>query len=207
MAGRSVLAIGAHPDDIELGCGGTLVKHVAAGDEVTMLIVTTGEVGPGDTVRRVAEQMRSVSVIGAHRLVWGEGIPDCKVSLHELEVVHLIERTIRESRASVIYTHAESDSHQDHRAVAQCTMGAARKVPSVLAYGAPSVIRFAPTTFVDIADTLDKKVEALLCHSSQVAASDMVSESRVRSSAEHYGHACRCMFAEAFESVRYVVEV
>ena len=43
---RSVLAIGAHPDDIELGCGGTIARHVAAGDQVAMLVVTRGEVGP-----------------------------------------------------------------------------------------------------------------------------------------------------------------
>lgn len=207
MSGRSVLAIGAHPDDIEIGCGGTLVKHVAAGDEVTMLVVTKGEVGPGDTPLREREQMQAQSVLGAHRVIWGEGIPDCQVSLHELAVVHLIEDAIRETNASVIYTHAENDSHQDHRAVALCTMGAARKVPSIMAYGAPSVLRFTPTNFVDVADTIDKKVEALLCHQSQVESSDMVSPTRVRSSAEHYGHNCRRMFAEAFEAVRYVVEV
>ena len=207
MAGRSVLAIGAHPDDIELGCGGTLVKHVAAGDRVTMLVVTKGEVGPGATPQREAEQLRALSVLGADRVVWGTNICDCEVSLHELELVHLIEDVVRETDASIVYTHAENDSHQDHRAVALCTMGAARKVPNVLAYGAPSVVRFAPTNYVHIAETLDKKVEALLCHESQVEASEMVSASRVRSSAEHYGHACRRTFAEAFEVVRYVVEV
>lgn len=207
MTGRSILAIGAHPDDIELGCGGTVAKHVAAGDEVTMLVVTKGEVGPGDTPKRVAEQEHSVAVLGVHRLVWGTDIGDCAVSLHELDLVHLIEQVLRETHATIVYTHAEHDSHQDHRAVALCTLGAARQVPNLLAYGAPSVFRFNPATFVDISDTLDKKVESLLCHQSQVQASEMVQPSRVRSSAEHYGHSCRRAYAEAFESVRYVVEV
>jgi LmbE family N-acetylglucosaminyl deacetylase len=52
----SVLAIGAHPDDIELGCGGALAKHVASGDDVTMLVITAGSAGPGDVAHRVAEQ-------------------------------------------------------------------------------------------------------------------------------------------------------
>lgn len=207
MTGRSILAIGAHPDDIELGCGGTLVKHVMAGDTVTMMVVTKGEVGPGATPLRVAEQGRAAVVLGVSRFIWCTGIGDCRVSLKELSLVHQIEAAIRESGATVIYTHAENDSHQDHRAVALCTLGAARKVPTVLAYGAPSATRFSPTHYVDISDTLDKKVEALLCHASQVEASEMVSASRVRSSAEHYGHACRTAFAEAFDSIRYVVEV
>jgi len=206
VTGRSVLAIGAHPDDIELGCGGALARHVAAGDRVAMLVVTRGEVGPGLTPRRIAEQERAVEVLGAHELIWGD-LPDCRVSLYELDLVHLVEAAIERSAADLVYTHSPGDSHQDHRAVAMCTMGAARKVPNLMAYGAPSVVSFHPTNFVDIADTLDKKIDALLCHRSQVEASEMVSASRVRSSAEHYGHSCRRMFAEAFEAVRYVVEV
>lgn len=207
MAGRSVLAIGAHPDDIELGCGGAIVRHVAAGDEVAMLIITKGEVGPGDTPLRVYEQERACATLGVQNLLWGTDIGDCQVSLHELDVVHLIERTLQETRASIVYTHAHNDSHQDHRAVGLCTMGAARKVTNLLAYGAPSVIQFTPTVFVDITDTLEKKIEALLCHKTQVQASEMVQPSRVRSSAEHYGHWCRRPFAEGFEPVRYELEV
>src|SRR5690348_4586218 len=52
----NVLAIGAHPDDVELGCGGALARHVAAGDKVTFLVMTTGERGPQDSVPRVLEQ-------------------------------------------------------------------------------------------------------------------------------------------------------
>lgn len=207
MTGRSVLAIGAHPDDIELGCGGTIVRHVAAGDEVTMLIITKGEVGPGDTPRRVYEQEKACERLGVKDLRWGADIGDCKVSLRELDVVHLIERTLHETRASIVYTHAHNDSHQDHRAVGLCTMGAARKVPNLLAYGAPSVIQFIPTVFTDITDTLEVKIESLLCHKTQVAASEMVQPSRVRSSAEHYGHCCRTAHAEGFEPIRYLLEI
>lgn len=204
---RSVLAIGAHPDDIELGCGGTLARYVAAGDRVTMLVVTKGEVGPGNTADRVSEQLAAAAVLGVDDLLWGDGIPDCEVSLHELELVHLIESAIRRTAATVVYTHSTEDSHQDHRAVALCTMGAARKVPNVLSYGAPSVLHFMPTNYVDISDSLDKKVQALLCHATQVEASEMVSASRTRSSAEYHGHMCRRPFAEPFVAVRHLMEV
>ena len=64
----NVLAVGAHPDDIELGCGGALLAHAAAGDTVTMLVVTGGENGPGDDARtagRRAEQERAAALLGA----------------------------------------------------------------------------------------------------------------------------------------------
>jgi LmbE family N-acetylglucosaminyl deacetylase len=204
---RSVLAIGAHPDDIELGCGGTIARHVAVGDQVAMLVVTRGEVGPGDSPQRVDEQRRAADVLGVNTLLWGSNIPDCRVSLHELDLVHLIEAAIRNVGATIVYTHSPNDSHQDHRAVALCTLGAARSVSTVMSYGAPSALQFSPTAFVDISDSLDKKIDALMCHGSQVQASEMVSASRVRSSAEHYGHSCRRQYAEAFEPVRAMVEV
>jgi LmbE family N-acetylglucosaminyl deacetylase len=206
-ARRSILVIGAHPDDIELGCGGTIARHVAVGDPVAMLVVTHGEVGPGDVLQRVAEQERAAEVLGVNTLLWGSGIPDCRVSLYELDLVHLIEAAIRRVGATIVYTHSRNDSHQDHRAVALCTMGAARWVPTVMSYESPSSLQFSPTTFVDISDSIDKKINALMCHSSQVQASEMVSASRVRSSAEHYGHCCRRQYAEGFEPVRVMMEV
>lgn len=207
MAGRSVLAIGAHPDDIELGCGGTLATHVAAGDQVAMLVVTRGEEGPGDVEQRVAEQERAVEVLGVHTLLWGGGIPDCKISLYELDLVHLIEEAIQRVDATIIYTHSPNDSHQDHRAVAQCTMGAARWGSTVLSYEAPSSLQFSPTAYVDISDSFDKKIDALMCHASQAEASKMVSASRVRDSAAHHGHSCRRAYAEGFQPVRVIIEV
>src|ERR1700722_10624360 len=68
---RSVLAIGAHPDDIELGCGGTIARHVSVGDQVAMLVVTRGEVGPGEVLQRVDEQQRAAAVLGVGTLLWG----------------------------------------------------------------------------------------------------------------------------------------
>lgn len=203
---RSVLAIGAHPDDIEIGCGGTLIKHVASGDRVTMLIVTKGEVGPGATDQRIAEQEKACEIMGIESLIWGN-LPDCRVSLHELALVHLIERAIKATNADTVYTHNINDSHQDHRAVALNTMGAARQVCNVLSYDAPSSLEFRPHLYVDISDAVDKKVEALLCHASQVAASEMVDSSKVRNSAGYRGHEARVMQAEAFMANRYVMPV
>src|SRR3712207_6955897 len=131
---RRVLAVGAHPDDIELGCGATLLAHSAAGDAVTMLVVTGGESGPGDdeaiTGRRL-EQEQAARTLGA-ALLWG-GQRDCAVT-PDAATVAVVERAIKETDADVVYVHAPDDSHQDHRAVAAATLSAARRLSRVLHY-------------------------------------------------------------------------
>ncbi|WP_409331130.1 PIG-L deacetylase family protein [Trujillonella humicola] len=206
-AGLSVLAIGAHPDDIELGCGGALLAHVAAGDAVTMLVVTGGENGPGDGARgagRRAEQERAAEMIGA-RLVWG-GLRDCEV-VPDSATVRLIERVLRATRADLVYVHAPDDSHQDHRAVASATLGAARRLPRVLHYQSPSTLSFAPTVYVDVTVHLSGKVAALAAHATQVEMSAMVEPDAVVASARHWGAQARIGYAEAFQPTRLVLDL
>jgi LmbE family N-acetylglucosaminyl deacetylase len=206
MARRSVLAVGAHPDDIELGCGGALAKHVAAGDRVTMLVVTRGEKGPGESAQRVAEQQAAVDVLGVDRLIWGEGFLDCRVSLQEFELVHLIEDAIEQVSATVVYTHMDNDSHQDHRVVSRCTMGAARWVSTIMAYGGPSAVGFNPTAFIGHLGFAGQEGRGVdvprIAGRGQREGERLV----VRSTAEHYGFLCRRPFAEGFEPIRQVVD-
>jgi LmbE family N-acetylglucosaminyl deacetylase len=206
-AGRNVLAIGAHPDDIELGCGGALLAHVAAGDAVTMLVVTGGENGPGDGARgagRRAEQERAAELIGA-RLVWG-GLLDCEV-VPDSGTVRLIERVLGATHADLIYVHAPDDSHQDHRAVAAATLGAARRLPRVLHYQSPSTLSFNPTVYVDVTAHLTGKVAALAAHATQVELSAMVEPDAVVASARHWGAQARIGYAEAFQPTRLVLDL
>ena len=133
MTGRSVLAIGAHPDDIELGCGATLLAHVAAGDRVTMLVLTGGENGPGVAARR-DEQVAAAATIGAN-LRWG-GMQDCALT-PDAATVSLIEAVLAEIDADVVYVHAPEDSHQDHRPLRQPPSAAGRRHPRLLHYPEP----------------------------------------------------------------------
>lgn len=200
-----VLAVGAHPDDIELGCGGTLAAHVAAGDEVTMLVMTDGKSGPGNVDQRLHEQERAAKTLGAD-LLWGH-VPDGIVGNYEQMALHIVENTLRSSGATRIYTHGAHDSHQDHRAVALLSFGAARNLSEVLAYDSPSSRDFRPNLYVDITATLDDKVEALLCHESQVAASNRVDVDFVRAQAIYRGGLVRTGAAEGFVVERMALRV
>jgi LmbE family N-acetylglucosaminyl deacetylase len=205
--GRSVLAVGAHPDDIELGCGGALLAHVAAGDTVTMLVMTGGENGPGDesqVAARRTEQTRAAAAIGAD-LVWG-GLRDCEV-VADAAAIRRIEQVLETTAADLVYVHAPDDSHQDHRAVTAATLGAARRLPRVLHYQSPSTLTFAPTVYVDVTAHLTGKLTALAAHASQVERSAMVEPDAIVASARHWGAQARIGYAEAFQPTRMVLDL
>jgi LmbE family N-acetylglucosaminyl deacetylase len=204
---RRVLAVGAHPDDIELGCGATLLAHAAAGDSVTMLVMTGGENGPGDSrqvVGRRAEQEQAARSLGA-RLRWG-GLTDCLVTA-DAATVGIVERVVTETEADLVYVHAPDDSHQDHRAVAAVTLSAARRLSRVLHYQSPSTLSFSPSVYVDVTAYLSGKLAALGAHASQVEMSAMVEPDAVVASARHWGAQARIGYAEAFAPTRVVMDL
>jgi LmbE family N-acetylglucosaminyl deacetylase len=201
MSMRRVLAVGAHPDDVELGCGGALAAHREAGDDVGILVVTGGQNGPGNNRQRVREQEAAAAVLDVD-LYWGH-LTDCAVQC-DVGCVAVIEQVLERTGADVVYVHAPDDSHQDHRAVAAATLSAARARSRVLHYRSPSSLQFHPTIFVDIGDHLDLKITALRCHESQVAGSPMVDPEVVQASARFFGAQARVRYAEGFTPARFV---
>lgn len=196
----NVLAIGSHPDDIELGCAGALARHTAAGHRVTLLVMTNGERGPGNVAQRKLEQEAAAKVIRA-KLLWA-GFHDCEVP-NGPETVGLIEDVIASVHADVVYTHAPHDTHQDHVAVAAASLAAARRLPRVLCYQGPSTTTFEPTVYVDIDETIATKLAALGAHSSQVKNCEMVDMDAVEAGGRFWGHRARMRYAEPFETPRF----
>ncbi|MFQ6111855.1 MAG: PIG-L deacetylase family protein, partial [Nitrospinota bacterium] len=160
----NVLAIGAHPDDIEFGCGGTLLKFAQEGHSVHLLVLTRGEQGGNGDVR-VQEQKKSAEILRVQELVIGT-YPDTRLPLDK-EVISYIEDVMRRVEPDFILTHHPEDSHQDHRTLSQITLSAARYVRNLLFYEVPTTDNFRPTVFTDIGSTFEKKLEALEAHASQ----------------------------------------
>lgn len=200
----NVLAIGAHPDDIELGCGATLAAHVLAGDSVAMLVMTAGERGPGEAATRVSEQADACRVLGA-QLFWG-GFADGQVS-SSADSIAVIERVIEHFRPDTVYTHAPNDSHQDHRATSEATMSACRMAERICWYESPTTTRFQPQLYVDVAAGLEMKLDALRAHTSQVLKNGLVDLEAVEAMARHRGFQARIRHAEAFEAARFVIRI
>ncbi|MBT6630752.1 MAG: hypothetical protein HOB49_27290, partial [Gemmatimonadetes bacterium] len=108
----NILAIGAHPDDVEYGCAGTLIQHVQRGDNVYIMIVTDGAQG-GDPLIRREEQLAAAKIIGATDTFFGD-YGDTQFECHQ-ESIMAIEAVINKTNADSVYTHFGEDTHQDHR--------------------------------------------------------------------------------------------
>lgn len=196
---HTVLAVGAHPDDVEIGCGGRLVQHVAAGDRVIILTLTAGEAA-GSANARAMESRSSAAMLGVElRLA---GLQDTSLS-PGAETIRTIEKVVSETAPTLVYTHSRHDTHQDHRASHQATLVAARHVPSVLCYQSPSsTTAFAPTHFDDISDTMNAKLEAVGRYVSQVTKCDYLECDLLRATARYWGRFSRKQYVEPFEVVR-----
>lgn len=197
---RKILAIGAHPDDLELACGATLAKLVDAGHEVRTMVMSGGSRG-GDSAVRIMEAARGSEYMGAAE-VCVHDFTDTSLADHNQEMVDAIEQAIRTFNPDVVITHSGNDYHQDHKAVHDATMRAARQHSSILCFESPSASRqFNPSVFVDIEDYVDVKVHAVSMHRNQKGKPYMTAD-RVRSLAAFRGAQVRTAFAEGFEPVR-----
>ena len=197
----NVLAVGAHPDDIELGCGATLLRHRANGDRVCLLVMTTGEQGPQDAHSRVKEQEDAAAYLGAD-LVWGT-FADGAVT-DGRPAIDVIQRAALEVDADIVYTHSSIDTHQDHRATARATLAACRRQQRVLHYEAPTSQAFVPSLYVDIAGYVERKLDLLRAHESQVLKNGLVDLEAIAASARYRGFQARIREAEAFITERFV---
>jgi LmbE family N-acetylglucosaminyl deacetylase len=199
----NVLAIGAHPDDIEIGCAGTLIAHRVRGDRVAMLVMTVGERGPQDLESRVQEQENAAAIIGAD-LFWGGfddgAVPEGRVA------IDLVDSLVRELDVDVLYTHVPADTHQDHRATSTAALAAGRRVPRVLMYEAPTSQRFQPSLFVEVGDFVEGKLAAIGAHTSQVLKNRLVDLEAVEAQARVRGFEARIPhgYAEGFVVARFV---
>ncbi|MFJ8039245.1 PIG-L deacetylase family protein [Kitasatospora sp. NPDC096147] len=199
-----VLAVGAHPDDIELGCGGTLLRARRDGAEVTMLVLTDGRRGPGDPGLRAREQRQAAEYLGAELIVGGfrDGELACGPAL-----VDRIGEVLAEVRPDLVLTHAPNDSHQDHRAAAEATVAAARLLSGVLHYESPSTLEFHPTVFGDVTGLLPDKLTLLRHHVSQVIGAGRVDLEALAAQARFRGFQGRVTEAEGFSVTRALLDV
>jgi LmbE family N-acetylglucosaminyl deacetylase len=202
-----VLAIGAHPDDVEYGCGGTLALYTQRGHDVFLFVASDGEHGGAGDVRR-REQQDSALVLGVREVFWG-GYPDTEVPLSR-DLIVGVETVIRRVAPTMIFVNSPDDTHQDHRNLAQAAVSATRYIPNFLFYEVPSTQNFAPNCFTSVDKILDRKLAALEAHRSQVAKTnieDLTILELAVSCANFRGIQARVKYAEAFQSVRLLLDI
>lgn len=175
----NVLCVVAHPDDEVLMCGGTIAKHVAAGDKVFVLAMADGVSSREgwdrqDRLDRVAAADAASRVLGHNGDIvgWADQRLD---TVDHLMMNQRIEAEIRKQKPEVVYTHWHGDLNLDHALVSRSVKVACRPgsgVREVYLGEVPSSTEYAggfnPNTFVDIGDQMDLKLEALRCYDGEL---------------------------------------
>lgn len=226
-----VLVVAAHPDDEVLGCGATAARLAQEGHEVYFAIL-----GEGITSRYPKREeasryelealqecsRRAVRTVGAKE-VFFYGLPDNRFdSVPLLDVIHIVEQLLEKVRPHVIYTHHQGDLNYDHVILHRAVLTATRPTPEqtverIYAFEVASSTEWAfqryeasfrPNVFVEVRDTLDKKIQALSCYETEIRPFPHPRSSEaLRASALRWGSVAGCGAAEAFELIRDLCRV
>ena len=194
---KVVLAIGSHPDDIEIGCGATLAKHKKSGDIVHGLILTGGG-QHGNPLIRESEVRRAASIVGIKSLSFAD-LEDTYVFENLRATILAIEALVEQINPDIVYSHSEHERHQDHLGAFLATRVACRKISQVLLYETPSIMStFTPQVFINVEDTIESKLQALRVYASQSSSYYMECD-LVEGLAKVRGYSQNVRFCEAFE--------
>jgi LmbE family N-acetylglucosaminyl deacetylase len=217
-----VLAVGCHPDDLEIGCGGTLALYAKQGHEVFMAHVANGNLGhavikPSELREIRRKEARNAGEILGAKEVFSLDIGDLMVSEFNETLVTEMAALIRHTRPDVIITHAPQDYMRDHVQTGQLVFNASFAssvphyapdsqafplIPPIYHMDTLAGVNFLPVDYVDISETIDQKLEALACHESQIKW--MLEHDKidfldfVKTCAKFRGLQCGAKFAEGF---------
>jgi LmbE family N-acetylglucosaminyl deacetylase len=198
-ARQSVLAIGAHPDDVEIGAAGALLAHRAMGHDVSILTLSRGARGGAESTRAGESEMAALA-LGA--TLYLEDLQDTRIGEGD-PTIGAISRVVESVRPAVVYTHSLHDVHQDHRNTHRAAMVAARQVRRVYCFQSPSAtVDFRPSRFVTIDEQLERKLLAIQAFASQTQVRAYLEPSLIESTARYWSRFGGGRFAEAFEVVR-----
>lgn len=204
-AGQTVIAIGAHPDDLEIGLGGTLAKLRREGVEVVMCIASI----PKDFDVRLAEAKRGAEILGCELRLLMDGGPQRLEDVKTCDLVGMLDEVIREHDPAAVFTHSCSDFHNDHLLIYQACLPTQRLAYFDLFSYHPTNCRPVPTQFhpkayVDITETIDAKMHAITAHASQFGGRGLDTE-MYREHAHVQGRMIGVPYAEGLDIVRMLL--
>jgi LmbE family N-acetylglucosaminyl deacetylase len=173
---RKIVCVGGHPDDPESGCGGTLAKFANAGNQVTIIYLTTGEAGIENKSHNEAAAIRKQEAINACKILQAKpvfaGQIDGDTVMNNDWVVKM-QKLIESEKPDLVFTHWPIDSHKDHQItsllVIQTWMRIQQKFPLYFfeVCAGEQTMSFHPTDIVDISDMQEQKKKSVYCHTSQ----------------------------------------
>ncbi len=219
---RKVIVFAAHPDDEILGCGGTIIKHVAEGDSVSIVFICDGESSRVDGKKKIVSRNNtaiSVSkLLGCNKPIF-LNLKDNRLDDYNLlDVVQKIEKIINKLKPNIIYTHYDDDLNIDHKLTFKSVLTACRPLPgstihSIYSFEIPSSTEwstskesFTPQKFIDISKYVGKKKIALKMYDKEMRNFPHPRSYRVVEAIQNFrGASSGCDAAEAFTIIREII--
>ena len=204
-AGQTVVAIGAHPDDLEIGIGGTLAKLQRNGAHVIMCVASI----PKDYEVRLEEAKRGAEILGCELKILMDDGPRRIEDIKTCELVGLLDDVVRQYKPAAVLTHSKVDFHNDHLLVYNACLPTQRLAHfDFFSYHPtncrPVPIAFHPTAYVDVTETIDAKMHAITAHASQFGGRGLDTE-MYREFAHVQGRMIGVPYAEGLDVVRMVL--
>lgn len=207
----NILAIGAHFDDVELGCGGALARHASEGDSVYVYVATQSGFSnyQNEIIRKneiaLDEAKQAMDIIGVKEMFCGEFNA---LSVEFTDVLNIeIIKIVEEKEIDIVFTHWAGDIHHDHQAVAKASLHSCRHVPRMLMYRSNwyhSTLEFRGNFYVDISKYLDIKEKAIRAHASEMERTGNRWIEFFNNEAENAGQRIGVKYAEVFELVKWL---
>lgn len=199
---RNMLVFGAHPDDLEIGMAGTVCRLVACGHNVYSCIASV----PDDRDARMREAREAARILGIKEVI---ALPLRPSQLgYNRATIGAIDLVIRQFSPHSVFTHWNEDSHQDHVNVTRCVIAATRKNSfNVYMYeqtipGGITPAGFRAQLIVDVSKYIDRKIESIQAHVSQIRRNGTWWSEGVRGRAMYRGYQINTQYAEAFEVIK-----
>ncbi|KKN82056.1 hypothetical protein LCGC14_0313230 [marine sediment metagenome] len=203
----------AHPDDEILGMGGTIARHIAEGESVSVLYLGRGREGG----QQVEGAVRAAGALGFSPVFVGDLFPDNQMDTVPLiRIIHAVEAWIKAHEPHIVYTHHRSDLNVDHRAVFEAVLTATRPgyadpLQALYSFEVLSSTEWAfdysfrPARFVDVSQYWQEKVAGLRCYESEMRPFPHPRSFRaLEARAQYWGAVVGVEYAEAFEVVRMI---
>lgn len=200
-----ILAIGAHPDDVEVGVGGILAAHAAAGNEVTILTLSRGMRDSG-IQGAWNESSNAAAVIGAQVVL--EDIPGHALATSSAQISEIIRKVVHDLQPTIVYTHSKNDDNHDHRAVHDATLVNSQNVRTVACFqGTTATVEFRPNRFVTIDGFTDKKIAMLECFAQGTDRPDYLEPDFALATARSWSRYGQGSYCEPLEIIRDSADV
>ena len=206
MESKAILVFGAHPDDLEIGTGGTIAKLSSKGYDVLPIIATLPNFVKADTKEgRRSESILSAKVMGCKPPIFLDLSPEEMVFGRKL--VTMIDSIVSKYKPDSVFTQWYGDSHQDHQALTKSVISACRDQNNIFMYettipGGITEKSFRPQLFVNITETIEIKKNALECFQSQFIRCGDIWIPAIIGRCSFRGYQVNSKYAEAFEVIK-----